>query len=270
MSASLFESRARAHFLELSRNPYPGRGIVAGLDGTGEYLVQVYWIMGRSENSRNRVFKQEEDGRLYTEAADPSKVEDPSLIIYNAMLEAASSYVVSEAVSSYVVSNGEQTDAVISKIHRHFPLPLPLEVALGPYRYEPDDPNFTQRITALSTIATAGTVSVQMSILRKSDFGMGCDRMTYDFNPYPLRGFGFCITTYSGDGEPLPAFRGDPLPMPLPGGPEDILKMYWEALNEENRVSLAVKWIEIGNGRSDIYIINKYKEVGFPDLAHQT
>jgi hypothetical protein len=247
MLASMIESRARAHFLELGRNPYPGRGIVAGLDGTGEYLIHVYWIMGRSENSRNRVFKQDEDtGRLYTEAADPSKVRDPSLIIYNAMRDRA---------PYYIVSNGNQTDTVFNNLVHG---PFSLDLTLTGRTYEPDEPNFTQRITAVSKIHLGGTSLLTMSILRKSDFAMGCDRMTYDLNP--SRGYGFCITTYSGDGDPLPAFRGDPLPMPLPGGPEDILKMYWGALNEENRVSLAVKWIEIGNGRSDIYIVNKYEQ----------
>lgn len=247
MSAELINIQAQANFFNLSQNPYPGRGIVAGLDETGQYMVQVYWIMGRSENSRNRVFKaDDETGRLFTEAADPSKVKDPSLIIYNAMLEAP---------PFYVVSNGDQTDTVIGELNRG---PFFLESALCGREYEPDAPNFTQRITAVGKLDSRLGQRIMMSILRKSRFGDRCDQHTYELHSGP--GFGFCVTTYSGDGDPLPPFRGDPLLMPLVGGAEDIARTYWDALNEANRVSLAVKWIEIGNGRSDIYIINEYTQ----------
>jgi IMP cyclohydrolase len=238
--------------LHLVENPYPGRGFVVGLDETGEYVVQVYWIMGRSANSRNRVFKaNHKTGRLYTEAADPSKVKDPSLIIYNAMLESVPSH-------SYVVSNGDQTDAIMKQIHHS--APFPVKAALDRYQYEPDDPNFTQRIAAVSTLDEGGYASVKMSILRKSQFDNGCDRLMYEFSEVPS-GLGFCVTTYAGDGDPLPPFRGDPLLMALLGGPVEILESYWDALNEENRVSLAVKWIEKRGGWSEIYIKNKYEQV---------
>jgi hypothetical protein len=209
-------------------------------------MVQIYWIMGRSENSRNRIFLQEEAvGRLYTAPADPSKVKDPSLIIYNAMRENP---------PHYVVSNGDQTDAVIEKLK----FPPYLEQALVDYRYEPDEPNFTQRITAISSLSKVGPYA-QMSVLRRSRFDDHCDTSTYLLN---LKGgFGFCITTYAGDGDPLPPFRGDPLLMPIEGNMERIARQYWAVLNEENRVALAVKWIERGNGRSDIHIINKYQQV---------
>ncbi len=238
---------AKANFLALSRNPYPGRGIVVGLDETSEHLIQVYWIMGRSENSRNRVFKADDQtGRLYTEAADASKMKDPSLIIYNAMLE---------EWGYYVVSNGDQTDTVVKWLGQPHG-PFSLEPALMGRLYEPDEPNFTQRITAVSKIALGRSQLILMSILRKSQFSGRCDRLTYELDVNP--GLGFCITTYSGDGNPLPPFRGDPLVMPLIGGMKDVAEAYWEALNPENRVSLAVKWIEKFNGRSDIHIINKY------------
>lgn len=244
MNAKLMATLAQANFLALSQNSYPGRGIVAGLDETGEYMFQVYWIMGRSDNSRNRVFKADDlTGRLYTEAADPSKVKDPSLIIYNAMLE---------AVPYYVVSNGDQTDTVINDLDRG---PFSLDLTLGSRQYEPDEPNFTQRITAVSKLAKGSGQLLMMSILRKSRFGERCDRLTYELESGP--GFGFCITTYASDGDPLPPFCGDPLLMPLVGGMVDIAQTYWGALNEANRISLAVKRIEIGNGRSDIHIINK-------------
>ena len=200
--------------------------------------------MGRSANSRNRVFKQdEESGRLYTEAADPAKVKDPSLIIYNAMRERR---------PHYIVSNGSQTDVVVGELGG---APY-IDVALARQPYEPDEPNFTQRITALSSLSK-GVGYIQMSILRKSPFGRSCDRLTYYYKNPPAR-LGFCITTYSGDGNPLPPFTGEPLLMPLVGGIGEVAETYWGGLNEENRVALAVKFIELGSGYSNIYIINKY------------
>jgi len=247
MNTEFATTLAQANFLALSQNPYPGRGIVAGLDETGQYLVQVYWIMGRSENSRNRVFKTDETGRLFTEAADPAKVKDPSLIIYNAMRERGDWY----NTFHFVVSNGDQTDTVTDSVG-----PLYLSQVLAGRKYEPDEPNFTQRITAVHLLWKERP-QLQMSILRRSMIGPACDRMQFTYD-YVHPGFGYCITTYAGDGHPLPPFRGDPLVMPLTGDMEDIAQTYWYALNEANRVSLAVKWIEIGNGRSDIYIINKF------------
>jgi hypothetical protein len=238
---------AQANFAELNRNPYPGRGIVAGLDNTGKFLVQIYWIMGRSANSRNRVFRVDRDtGRLYTEAAEKAKMTDPSLVIYNAMRERG---------PHFIVSNGDQTDTVAES-----PLPsLYLNAALQERQYEPDAPNFTPRITATSTW-DKDQPCVQMSILRKSAFGNACDRMHYAYTPHP--GFGHCITTYSGDGSPLPPFRGDPLLMPLTGNIEEVAAAYWDALNEENRVSLVVKFIQNWSNQSVVRIINKYSQVG--------
>lgn len=132
MNAPFVEALALSNFLALSQNPYPGRGIVAGLDETGEYMVQVYWIMGRSENSRNRIFTADDlAGYLCTELADPSKGGDPLLIIYNAMLEAP---------PYYVVSNGNQTDTVVKSLVRD---PFSLDITLRGREYEPDEPNFT-------------------------------------------------------------------------------------------------------------------------------
>src|SRR3989344_9010106 len=133
-SLELLKLEAETNLFALSRNPYPGRGIITGLDETGEYLVQVYWIMGRSENSRNRVFGCDDGGRLFTEPVDPSKVKDPKLIIYNAMRESA---------EYYVVSNGDQTDTVIDSTYADF------SGALMELEYEPDAPNFTPRISGL-------------------------------------------------------------------------------------------------------------------------
>ena len=238
------EAQAQKNFAWLQNSLYPGRGIVAGLDETGQYLVQIYWIMGRSENSQNRIFKSDsETGRLYTEAADPAKVKDSSLIIYNAMREND---------MYFIVSNGDQTDTVAAS---ESPL---LNVSLATRFYEPDNPNFTQRITAVS-LARSKKPLVQMSILRKSTFGDGCDRILYEYTPYP--GFGHCITTYSENGNPLPPFVGDPLLMPIRGTIEEVTQSYWSALHEDTRVSLAVKFIDMASGKSTIQIFNKNTQV---------
>jgi IMP cyclohydrolase len=247
MNAKDLKDLAGRNILALAKNPYPGRGIVAGLDQSGEYMVQVYWIMGRSPNSRNRVFGADNEGRLFTEAADPSKVGDPSLIIYNAMREVS---------LNYVVSNGDQTDTVINALG---PNMFSLDLALRGREYEPDVPNFTPRITAVSSITHGGRIALSMSVLRKSLFGEACDRFAYKMSPIP--GFGYCITTYSGDGDPLPPFSGDPVLMPFVGGIDEIANDYWNTLNAENRVSLAVKSIQISSGYSSIRIINKYTQV---------
>lgn len=241
-------SVAQGNLLQLSENPYPGRGIIVGLDETGKHLVQVYWIMGRSDNSRNRVFVSGENGLLATEAADPSKVKDPSLIIYNAMRADACG---NEPFA--VVSNGEQTDQVTELIKGEL-----FSTALLGYTYEPDKPNFTPRITAVSYWFNRRP-RAKMSILRKSPWSMECDRHFYEFGDL-CAGYGHCLTTYSGDGDPLPSFEGEPILLPLAGSAERIASTYWEALNSENKVSLAVKFISSG-GSSETVIYNKYKQV---------
>lgn len=246
MNLKELKALAGNNILALAMNPYPGPGIVAGLDQSGTYMVQVCWIMDRRENSPKCVFRSDERGRLHTEPTDPSKVADPSLIIYNAMREVS---------LNYVVSNGNQTDTVISALGPNI---FSLDLALRGREYEPDNPNFTPRITAISSIAK-GRIALFMSVLRKSPFGEGCDRLTYDLTPAP--GFGHYITTYSGDGDPPPSFSGDPVLMPFVGGIDEIANDYWNALNAENRVSLAVKSIQLSSGYSSIRIINKYAQV---------
>lgn len=240
---------AKANLFNLGGNPYPGRIIVAGLDETGENLAQVYAIMGRSQNSRNRIFANE-GGRLYTEAADPSKVKDPSLIIYHAMREARGlNYTL------YVVSNGHQTDGVANGYSRGENL---YEVMRG-WEYEPDKPNFTPRITATSLWLDDGAHIVEMALLRKSPWHEICNRHLYEINDIGP-GFGYCITTYSGDGDPLPAFQGEPYLLPLRGNIRLIAENFWETLDPDNRVSLAVKFIP-KNGPSETVIINKFSKV---------
>ena len=250
------EVLAKANLFNLGGNPYPGRAIVAGLDETGANLVQVYWIMGRSENSRNRIFSCE-NGRLFTEAADLSKVKDPSLIIYNAMREAE--YL--PGAVAYIASNGDQTDTAVNFIRE----PHGFHEAMNRRQYEPDAPNFTPRITALSWWQYKGNAGAQMSILRKSPWSDACDRHLYEFHGIG-RGFGYCLTTYSGGGDPLPAFQGEPYLLPLLGNARLIAENFWDTLDPDNRVSLAVKFIP-KNGPSETVIKNKYKKGPFPTLA---
>ena len=235
----------------LSRCSYPGRGLILGVDETGENAVQVYWIMGRGENSRNWVFGLEGD-RLFTEAQDPAKVEDPSLIIYNAM---------GRARYSFVVSNGNQTDTVLESISEIGGMPL--SIALHTTRYEPDKPNFTPRITGCSSIVD-GKCYMELALLRKSNFareGDDCIRFYYVYESI-REGIGLCLTTYTGDGNPLPSFVGEPILVPLQGSDEDILNTYWGALNAENRVSLAVKFIDLKTTVSKTLIRNRFVKVG--------
>jgi len=234
--------------VRLVGNPYPGRGIVVGLDETGQFLVQVYWIMGRSENSRNRVFGKDDTGRVFTEAADPSKVKDPSLIIYNAMREAMPRY-------CWVVSNGHQTDPLVDSGES-------FALTMCRWSYEPDAPNFTPRISAASLWGPKDIPNVLISILRKSLWSDACDRHFYEINDLG-KGFGYCIHTYRGDGDPLPAFQGEPYLLTLVGDIEGVANDYWEMLNPENRVSLAVKFIP-KSGLSKVVIRNKYQKVPWP------
>ncbi len=239
---------AEKNMYDLAQNPYPGRGIVMGMDETGKYAIQVYWIMGRSENSRNRVFGV--DGtRLFTETADPSKVKDPSLIIYNAMCDTH---------RYFVVSNGSQTDVVTSGLSAG----NTFQGSLRGSKYEPDAPNFTPRITGICSLDLLDRQSpfFGLDIIRKSPWDdESCDRFFYRYDTIE-KGFGYCITTYTGDGDPLPSFRGEPLLMPLVGDIDAVLDTYWKALNEENRVALAVKFILL-QGTSWIKVKNKFTKV---------
>jgi len=226
------KKEAEKNFLALEQNPYPGRGIIVGKDETGKYLVQVYWIMGRSENSRNRIFVIEDDTVLKTAPFDPAKVKDPSLIIYTAM---------AETETHYAVSNGSQTlDAFASNN---------LDCSLRNWWYEPDEPNFTPRISAIFEPSVDKRQFAELSILKKSPFSRACDRYFYKLNiSHP--GLGYCITTYNGDGDPLPAFTGDPYLLPLSGNIEKVAQSIWNVLNKDNKVALAVKFVKIDDGTS--------------------
>jgi IMP cyclohydrolase len=241
--------RASGNLDRLGVNQYPGRGIVLGFDTTGTRAVMVYWIMGRSENSRSRVFTQDGE-RLFTEPTDPSKIKDPSLVIYNAM---------DRYSCDHVVSNGDHTDTVIEWLRVQ--AGATLSNALKFTKFEPDAPNFTPRIAGMCRISDGKCVA-ELAILRRSEFVQGrCIRSYYEYRDIEP-GIGFCLTTYCGDGIPLPAFVGEPYPVLIEGtSNQSIASEYVRILNKENMVALAVKTIELETGRSAIAIINKYEKI---------
>lgn len=253
------KSSLEANFGRLAANSYPGRGIVMGIDETGNYVVQVYWIMGRSENSRNRVFKLE-DGVVCTAPADPAKVKDPSLIIYNAMRQVDDANV--DDNNGHVVSNGSQTDKVAGLLSV-------LEYAdltrtLNGCKCEPDAPNFTPRITALYR-NRSGMLVFEFVVIRGvpgDDEARDVSAFTYEWLDVAdgELGVGRCITTYQGDGGPLLSFRGEPIMLPLKGDIDAVAGAYWNALDPENRIAIVVKFIPLKRGRPFFRIINKYQE----------
>ena len=230
----------------LAENRYPGRGLILGLDQSGRRLVQVYWIMGRSENSRNRVFEQEE-GRVWTAPADPAKCKDPSLIIYNAA---------EELKDLYVVTNGDQTDTIVRAVSHGGGF----EEALSTREHEPDAPNFTPRISGIFDLRSGRPIG-KISIIRRSPLGARSDHIVWTFESWSP-GLGLCVTTYRGDGDPIPPFAGDPYLLPLEGAPGDMAGNIWAALNEANRVALFVKTIELRSRAREVVIINRFDKIG--------
>jgi hypothetical protein len=234
---------ADANFDRLRRNPYPGRGLVIGRSPAGDLWLILYWIMGRSANSRNRRFAAE-GGTLRTEPVDFKLVTDPSLIIYEAMLERP---------GLFVVSNGDQTRTVFEALQSGGSF----DGALSTREREPDAPNFTPRITGLLDLREGGG-AVTLSLLKADPLDPRLTGRTTIRPAVPAPGFGFGLTTYSGDGNPLPSFSGDPLLLPIPAGAEAVLEAYWDALNAENRISLAVKTVPSGGGASRILVRNRF------------
>ena len=219
----------------LAENPYPGRGIVLGRSPEGDW-VQVYWIMGRSANSRNRIFVGEND-LLRTEAADTAKLEDPENIIYNAMRICG---------RRYIATNGIHTDAV----YEGFAVGRNLADSLAEWHHESDAPNHTPRI---SSYIDLDVNEAWLSILKASPFGPEHSERYFFHFDYIEPSYGYAITTYVGDGDPLPSFLGNPYLLSL-DDPESL----WEALDAENRISLAVRRIA-GDGTFDTQIINRYE-----------
>ena len=227
---------------ELKNNAYPGRGIVIGRSADGTKAVAAYFIMGRSENSRNRVFVEEGDG-IRTQAFDPSKLTDPSLIIYAPVRVLG---------NKTIVTNGDQTDTIYEGMDRQ----LTFEQSLRSREFEPDAPNYTPRISGIMHIEN-GSYNFAMSIL-KSDSGCpdSCLRYTYAYEN-PLAGEGRFIHTYMHDGNPLPSFEGEPKLVDIPDDMETFASMLWESLNPDNKVSLFVRYIDIATGEKQTKIINK-------------
>ncbi len=228
----------------LEKNPYPGRGIVIGKSTDGKSAVTAYFIMGRSENSRNRVFIEDGEG-LRTRAFDESKCSDPSLIIYAPVRVLG---------SSTIVTNGDQTDTVFENMGKG----QSFEESLRSREFEPDGPNFTPRISGILNVEN-GKYDFAMSIL-KSDNGddAQCLRYTFAYDN-PKAGEGRFIHTYMGDGDPLPSFEGEPERVDINGNIDEFTSLVWSSLNEENKVSLFVRYIDIATGKYETRIINKNK-----------
>lgn len=236
-------SEAERNFEALKANAYPGRGIVLGTSPCGKFYVQVYWIMGRSVNSRNRVFELEGDGSVRTRAFDESKCSDPHLIIY---------YPARGNKTAHVVTNGDQTDTIFDAML----LDGTFERALETRQYEDDAPNFTPRISGITY--RAGKAIYKLSILKAAGNSeeQGCIRQTFAYEK-AVPGLGHFISTYVGDGNPIPSFMGEPQEMPLQATAEETLETYWSALNEANKVSLMVKWIDRETFKAKTLIKNK-------------
>lgn len=227
---------------ELAGNSYPGRGIVIGKSADGKYAVTAYFIMGRSVNSRNRIFATEGEG-IRTQAFDPAKLEDPSLVIYAPVRVLG---------NKTIVTNGDQTDTIYELMDKQ----QTFEQALRTRTFEPDGPNYTPRISGIMHIEN-GSYNYAMSIL-KSNHGdpSSCHRYTFAYEN-PLAGEGHFIHTYMGDGNPLPSFEGEPKLVGMEGDIDSFAQMIWENLNEENKVSLFVRYIELESGKYESRIINK-------------
>ena len=227
---------------ELQNNAYPGRGIVIGRSPEGKYAVTAYFIMGRSSNSRNRVFVTEGEG-IRTEAFDPSKLEDPSLIIYAPVRVLG---------NDTIVTNGDQTDTV----YEGFEKGLTFEQSLRSREFEPDGPNYTPRISGVLHVEN-GKFDYAMSILKSNDGDPSeCNRYTFTYDA-PKAGEGHFIHTYMHDGNPLPSFQGEPKKVKIADDIDSFTNMLWNCLNEENKVSLFVRFIDIATGKYETRIANK-------------
>lgn len=232
---------------EIGRTTYPGRGIVVGKTPDGRKAAIAYFIMGRSLNSRNRVFVTQGDG-IRTEAFDPSKMKDPSLIIYAPVRVRG---------TDTIVTNGDQTDTIYDLMQAG----KTFEESLRTRQFEPDGPNFTPRISAVLHFAEK-KFWYEISIL-KSNRGNAscCNRYTFSYDA-PLAGEGHFIHTYMGDGEPLPSFEGEPTPVEIPTDDLDkFTETVWNSLNEDNKVSLFTRWVDLETGEFETRIVNKNQEI---------
>jgi IMP cyclohydrolase len=227
---------------DLAGNAYPGRGIVIGKSADGNYAVTAYFIMGRSANSRNRVFVEDGEG-IRTQAFDPSKLEDPSLIIYAPVRVLG---------NKTIVTNGDQTDTIYELMDKQ----QTFEQALRTREFEPDAPNYTPRISGIMHVEN-GSYNYALSILKSSDGDpSACNRYTFAYQN-PKAGEGHFIHTYMGDGNPLPSFEGEPVRVAIEEDIDGFTKTIWDNLNAENKVSLFVRYIDIATGKYESRIVNK-------------
>ena len=227
---------------ELQSNAYPGRGIVIGKSEDGKKAVTAYFIMGRSENSRNRVFVEDGKG-IRTQAFDPSKLTDPSLIIYAPVRVLG---------NKTIVTNGDQTDTIYEGMDKQ----MTFEQSLRSREFEPDAPNYTPRISGIMHIVN-GTYNYAMSILKSANGNPeACNRYTFAYENC-LAGEGRFIHTYQGDGNPLPSFEGEPKLVSISGDIDTFTNKIWNSLNEDNKVSLFVRFIDIETGEYETRIVNK-------------
>lgn len=230
---------------ELNSMDYHGRGIMIGKSADGKHAVTAYFIMGRSENSRNRVFVEDGEG-IRTQAFDPSKMTDPHLIIYAPVRVLG---------SKTIVTNGDQTDTIYDLMDKQ----MTFEQSLRTREFEDDAPNFTPRISGIIHL-DEGNMNFAMSILKSADGdGSSCQRYTFAYSD-PLCGRAKFIHTYSGAGNPLPSFEGEPKNIELPDVPiDEMTKLIWDNLNSDNKVSLFVRYIDLGTGKYESRIVNKNK-----------
>ena len=229
---------------ELSSNAYPGRGIVIGKSDDGKFAVTAYFIMGRSENSRNRVFVENGDG-IRTQAFDPSKLTDPHLIIYAPVRVLG---------NKLIVTNGDQTDTIYELMDEQ----MTFEQSLRTREFEDDAPNFTPRISGILHFEEDG-FNYAMSILKSANGNPeSCQRYTFSYSN-PIDGEGRFIHTYMGDGNPLPSFEGEPTLVGISGNIDEFTDMVWNNLNADNKVSLFVRFVDLATGKADTRIVNKNK-----------
>ncbi|MBC5788479.1 MULTISPECIES: IMP cyclohydrolase [Clostridiaceae] len=229
---------------DLQENSYPGRGIVIGKTQDGTHAAIAYFIMGRSENSRNRVFVTEGD-EMKTQAFDPAKLVDPSLIIY---------YPIRVHGNQTIVTNGDQTDTVAEFLKQG----KTFEDALCTREFEPDAPNYTPRISGIVTVEN-GDMSYKMSILKSAyNDGSSCQRFFFEYSQ-PINGQGHFIHTYRCDGNPIPSFEGEPDQVEIPNDLDTFTETIWNNLNQDNKVSLFTRFIDLKTGEIQTRIVNKNK-----------
>lgn len=235
--------KIKANMDALRGNSYPGRGIVIGQTPNGANLVQIYWIMGRSVNSRNRVFVEEGD-LIRTGPYDASKVEDPSLIMYNCTRICG---------RAHIVTNGDQTDTIVDALEQGDSF----ENALATRAHEPDAPNYTPRIAGM--IDLEDRQAYRLAILKTQDNDPKHTLRAFFNFENPMASAGHLITTYDGDGEPLPSFSGEPKCVPITDEIDETKTLYWNALDNDNKIALLVKYIHINSGEYDMRIVNKHQ-----------